>query len=224
MQDRMGRKAPDFQEQMVLDAATGQVESARGQLGDQPTTILTTPMQRRPVLPTSPKMVEAFQLYLDNLIQRAFETEPGPPGHRTHDSEHGNRVESACMLCWGHCCLNGGPSNAFLTIEDVNRFRRENPGAMPQDVRDAYIALMPSKTVLLSCVFHGPQGCTMPRTMRSDLCNATLCSSQRHLIDGEAGGDEAAVLVAEFRSRPRAVAVHSSRGGFRQIEVHLQEA
>lgn len=217
MASETGRKPPDYSEQMVLDAAAPTVATAQAEIGDAPTTVLTTPMQRRPVLPTSPRMRKAFEAYLDDLILRAFAEEPGPPGHRSHDAEHGERIEAACMLCHGHCCLNGGPSNAFLTVEDVNRFRRENPGATPDDVRTAYYALMPEKTVLLSCVFHGPVGCTMPRTMRSDLCNSALCSSQRHLIEGEAGGDTAAVLVAEFRNQPAAVAIHSPELGFREV-------
>ena len=217
MEGGPGRKPPDDLEQSVLDAATASLEQAREALGEVPATVLTTPMQRRPVLPTSPKMRKAFTTYLDDLIQQAFAADPGLPGHRSHDAEHGGRIESACMLCHGHCCLNGGPSNAFLTVEDVNRFRRENTGASEQDVRDAYFALMPEETVLLSCVFHGPEGCTMPRTMRSDLCNSALCSSQRHLIDGAAAGDAAAILVAEFRNHPVAVATHSERHGFRNL-------
>lgn len=218
MERRTGRKPPDFHEQVVLDAAAPSVRRALNEVGEAGTTVLTTPMQRRPVLPTSPKMTKAFEVYLGTLIERAFTAEPGPPGHRSHDADHGERIESACMLCHGHCCLNGGPSNAFLTVEDVNRFRRENPDATPDDVRTAYFAMMPAETVLLSCVFHGPQGCTMPRTMRSDLCNSALCVSQRHLIEGAEGGDTAAVLVAEFASRPVAVATHSPNAGFRQID------
>ena len=219
MQDRTGRKPPDFQEQMVLDAAEDRIDAARALLADSTPTVVTTPMQRRPVLPTSPGMIEAFREYLDELIERAFEAEPGQPGPRSHDEEHGERVSSACRLCWGHCCLNGGPSNAFLTVEDVNRYRRENPEAEPRDVRHAYLALMPEETVLLSCVFHSAEGCTLPRTMRSDFCNSALCSSQRHLIEGEAGGDTAAILVAEFRNQPRAIATHSPETGFRHIEI-----
>ncbi|MEM9063069.1 MAG: hypothetical protein AAGD13_21615 [Pseudomonadota bacterium] len=223
MQQSAGRKPPDYSEQTILNAADRTIAKARAEVGRAPTTVLTTPMQRRPVLPTSPKMRKAFEAYLDDLIDRAFATDPGPAEDRTHDAEHGARIESACMLCHGHCCLNGGPSNAFLTVEDVNRFRRENPGATPDDVRSAYYELMPEKTVLLSCVFHGPVGCTMPRTMRSDLCNSALCSSQRHLIEGEEGGDTAAVLVAEFRNRPVAVAAHSAKTGFREIPTKAGE-
>lgn len=218
MERKTRRKPPDFHEQMVLDAAQPTLQRALATVDDDRTTILTTPMQRRPVLPTSPKMRKAFEVYLDDLIGQAFTADPGPPGHRTHDAEHGERIESACMLCHGHCCLNGGPSNAFLTVEDVNRFRRENFGATPDDVRAAYFSMLPAKTVLLSCVFHGDQGCTMPRTMRSDLCNSALCVSQRHLIQGAEGGDTAAVLVAEFASRPVSVAVHTPEDGFRQID------
>ena len=217
MQHERGRKPPDFHEQSVLDAANEVVGHAQERLGSVPTTVLTTPMQRRPVLPTSPKIRRAFEIYLDDLIEQAFSAEPGPPGHRSHDAEHGSRIEAACMLCHGHCCLNGGPSNAFLTVEDINRYRRANAHATRKDVRDAYFALMPEETVLMSCVFHGSEGCTMPRRMRSDLCNSALCSSQRHLIDGEAAGDRAAVLVAEFRNRPAAVAVHCADDGFQMV-------
>ncbi len=218
MERKTGRKPPDYHEQSVLDAAGASIDQARETIGNIPTTVLTTPMQRRPVLPTSPKMRKACEVYLDDLIKRAFASEPGAPGHRSHDAEHGERIESACMLCHGHCCLNGGPSNAFLTVEDVNRYRRENIGATPDDVRQAYYAVMPEKTVLLSCVFHGPMGCTMPRTMRSDLCNSVLCISQRHLIEGEEAGDTAAILIAEFNGRPIAAAVHSQTGGFQQFD------
>jgi hypothetical protein len=39
----------------------------------------------------------------------------------------------------------------------------------------AYVARVPAATVPGSCVFHGADGCGLPREMRSDTCNRYLC-------------------------------------------------
>ena len=164
------------------------------------------PMQRRPVVPMPHAVRARFSDHLRALIARAFEARPEQTCVARDEDAHPAAIDAACCLCHGKCCLNGGPNNAFLETGDVDRFRLRNPGSTEAETRQAYEALIPEHHVLGSCVFHGHGGCTLPRSMRSDLCNAFLCSGQRQIAEGLDTGARSVTMIAEFRGRAAALA------------------
>ena len=49
-----------------------------------------------------------------------------------------------------------------------------------------YVDRVPEFGYTDSCIFHGKQGCTLDRSLRSDVCNSYFCSG---LLDYMTGGD-----------------------------------
>ncbi|MEL6210410.1 MAG: hypothetical protein AAFR44_09575 [Pseudomonadota bacterium] len=48
-----------------------------------------------------------------------------------------------------------------------------------------------------SCLFHGPMGCTLPRAIRSDMCNHWQCGPRTELrMQLKAAGTDVAMAVS----------------------------
>ncbi|MEM7686602.1 MAG: hypothetical protein AAF293_17360 [Pseudomonadota bacterium] len=206
-------------ERDVAEAADDMIGAGVAQLGEdrEDITVSIVPYQNRPLLPTTPKQKRRFWEQLDKLMDFAFREEPGVVRHDREDAEQGPLMDAACILCKGQCCLNGGPNNAFLEVEDIQRFRIRNPGATREDIKAAYEALMPEETSVMSCVFHGIYGCTLPREMRSQLCNSFVCRGQSVLAQGAAAGNKGAVLLAAPQNTAVASATFDTENGYRPV-------
>lgn len=173
---------------------------------------IEVPAQRRPVLPGQAGSEERFREHLGQVIAKAFERNPRPAVAERVDTPSTSAQDEACGLCQGKCCLNGGPLHAYLNSDDINRRRLENPGATQESILSDYSARMAQPRVLGSCVFHGARGCTLPRRMRSDLCNSFICASQREIQEAEDSGQDRAILQAEFCGRVFASAEIALKG------------
>ena len=94
-------------------------------------------------------------------------------------------AHTACSLCKGWCCTNGD-DHAFLDQETIARLCRAR---LPLDVRAVlrlYIERVPEVGYEGSCIFHGKQGCTLDRSLRSDVCNSYFCGGlQVYMTGGE---------------------------------------
>jgi hypothetical protein len=80
-------------------------------------------------------------------------------------------ARTACSLCKGLCCRNG-EDHAFL---DETTMARVLYARLALDVRAVlrlYVERVPEVGYEGSCIFHGKQGCTLDRSMRSDVCNS----------------------------------------------------
>jgi hypothetical protein len=84
-------------------------------------------------------------------------------------------LDRACARCGGHCCRKGG-EEAYLAEDTIRRYVREHPGTRPLDLIEAYLARVGQESYEGSCIYHGSTGCTLPREMRSDICNGYFCS------------------------------------------------
>ena len=92
-------------------------------------------------------------------------------------------ARTACSLCKGWCCTNGD-DHAFLDQATIARVRRAR---LPLDVRAVlrlYIERVPEVGYEGSCIFHGKQGCTLDRTLRSDVCNSYFCGGLQVYMKG----------------------------------------
>lgn len=98
-------------------------------------------------------------------------------------------VIATCSACRGSCCGNGG-DHAFLRTRTLREFMAAHPALDDNAVVAAYAAWLPENTLQPGCVYQGGQGCTLPRAMRSAICNAYLC-----------GGLRRALLVANHDTR-----------------------
>jgi hypothetical protein len=84
-------------------------------------------------------------------------------------------TEGLCTFCRGRCCRYGRGRHAFITAALLQRWLRHHPGAQPADAAADYLARLPQRHVENSCLHHGPAGCTLPREMRSEICNRYAC-------------------------------------------------
>ncbi len=53
------------------------------------------------------------------------------------------------------------------------------------------------RVIRISCVFHGPQGCTLDRTLRSDVCNSYFCGGLGHFVKGADSAANVVVVAGE---------------------------
>jgi len=83
-------------------------------------------------------------------------------------------ARTACELCEGWCCRNGG-DEAFLDGHTMARVRRETPDLDAGTVVSLYASQVPAVAYEGSCIFHGAKGCTLDRSLRADICNIYYC-------------------------------------------------
>lgn len=146
-------------------------------------------------------------------------------GDRAESAENRWRssvLGASCATCRGECCTAGG-THAFLRAESLLRVRAQlvSDGASPtpDTLEAAYAAYLPEHHYHASCVFHTPRGCTLPRAMRSDLCNRYLCGSLTQLTRAlESTGHQAAYVAAADTVQLQRMS-HVSAAGVRPLPV-----
>jgi hypothetical protein len=79
-----------------------------------------------------------------------------------------------CAVCRGACC-HLGKDHAFLDEAAICRFKGHSGITNPLDIVHAYAVNLPPMAVVNGCVYQSEQGCTLPRWMRADICNAYRC-------------------------------------------------
>jgi hypothetical protein len=94
-----------------------------------------------------------------------------------------------CTFCRGRCCRYARGRHAFITAALLQRWMQHHPGATAQQAAMDYLARVPRRHVENSCLHHGPQGCTLPREMRSEICNRYACDG---LVQAELRVDDGA--------------------------------
>ncbi|RVT85791.1 hypothetical protein DXV76_08590 [Rhodobacteraceae bacterium CCMM004] len=163
------------------------------------------PVQARPM-----DVDMAFLHRLSDIVARSFDPDGAPDGYRSHqeppDPDFANwaahvpdetpALDAACIACQGDCCLQGAGAKAFLTTQTIDYYRHRHPEATAEEVRAAYLGHLPEESVVGSCVYHGPLGCTLPRQMRAEVCNRWQCRWRLALAARleTVGGDRAVVV------------------------------
>jgi hypothetical protein len=59
------------------------------------------------------------------------------------------------------------------------RYLAAHPEASPEQAVGAYLAHLPDESFAEACVYQGRDGCTLPRELRAELCNAYHCAGLR---------------------------------------------
>ncbi len=133
------------------------------------------PRNTRALMPVAANRVRCLRKHLVKAMREARElkkTDPPPPPQPTGFAA---RVASAaCGLCKGWCCGKGG-NDAFLDDRTLARVRRDRPDLDARAVLRHYSDQVPTLAYEGSCIFHGRKGCTLDRTLRSDICNRYHC-------------------------------------------------
>jgi len=183
-------------------------DKAAGLLGiDDPERFVPAviPATQRPVTCLPQERRSALDDHLKSLIAEAHEKRKASPGDRSDDAaptvalEANSKplpiVQEACATCQGNCCISGG-DNAYLTAKTIIRYSNEHPDLEPHEVRDAFLSHVEERTIENSCIYHGQNGCGLPRDARSTTCNEFECIGLRRLLKKLSGSGPHRVFLA----------------------------
>jgi len=127
-----------------------------------------------------------------------------------------------CAWCQGRCCRDGADWFAFIDAALLRRWQQDHPGSSLADAAEAYIARLPDQHTEGSCCYHGEQGCTLTRSMRSSICNHHVCEGMRELQAQYLTDTPAAVIVAMGLREVQAMLVDET--GVRPLPLPPAEA
>jgi len=125
-----------------------------------------------------------FRNYLKQLIDRVFAA-PVPVVLNQDQNQTAPLADKeirlqaasgqACACCQGSCCGGGAFTYAYLEAATLQRYRTAHPDQRSRKVLAAYMSYVGDETTQGSCVYHQADGCSLPRDMRSDICNNFYC-------------------------------------------------
>ena len=200
------REAIEKQEQHLKETFAVEIESTIDAIGaTDPESVIVTPLPAQPnaLVTTTAERKEAFEAYLNTLLDQAYpEAEKLPDSNGDleivepddtdnsqwerdcreqaeklragYEAEPHAVLKAACKSCEGFCCRTGGDTG-HLSLIDVKRWRRRNPLLTKDDAREVYLSLLPSESTKSACIFQSAEGCALPRELRSDHCNSYMC-------------------------------------------------
>jgi len=146
---------------------------------------VTVPLLNEVLAPPPPSRIRALKHHLvqslrdlrvakrpDRLTQKAT---PEPGGFTA------KVLNAGCATCQGHCCTGGG-DHAYIDERTMARVRRDNPELDAREIIGLYLARVAPRSFRGSCLFHGPEGCTLGRKLRAELCNQYYCNGLRDFL------------------------------------------
>ena len=128
-----------------------------------------------------------------------------------------------CSQCHGRCCSQGGPTNAFIKLPQLVRWQQREAGRTLQDAVAYYMAALPPRHTQHACVYQGPQGCSLPRRDRAEICNSYACDSlqQMRLVLRTQPEAAFAVVTLEDDEARRRAAITADGSGLEVLRAHI---
>lgn len=149
------------------------------------------------------------------LAHQGSDEAPERPSHPTEAEKA--RLAAGCAICRGFCCTRGG-EHAFLRVDTLRHYLETHDTRDVGAVVRAYARHLPATSHRDSCVYHASQGCTLPRAMRSSICNDFYCRSLEELLAQIRAAPAADVFgVATSGGILRRAAVIDTDGGRRTV-------
>lgn len=191
---RLHRARREVERREAREAAARTVEAdlkASGAVSKEALTVVL-PSHDRPILRPHPERRTLFAERLAGVMDDAVADPEGPTGDPPSGEAPAGPADvlarAACTACRGLCCKHG-EQHAFIRPATLRRYLKQHPGRTPAQALQDYLGRIPAESTFGSCLYHGRQGCTLPRSMRSDVCNRFLCDDLERLqkfVGGEA--------------------------------------
>lgn len=159
-------------------------------------------VQRHPLVLQSVERIARIRSHLEQVVAEATLPLAGTseqlpadcsesfPARGAANESLESACNAACSLCAGDCCLTGEARNAYLSAATIRRVLSSRPNGAASDLVNEYLAFIPRRVTEGGCYFQGRTGCTLPRAMRSDVCNTYFCDELKALratvLDGDA--------------------------------------
>jgi hypothetical protein len=146
---------------------------------------------------------DAFEAHLRSNITKAREqlaagvvpTPPTAPVRRPDDGRSEAEFEAerkllgaGCAACRGQCCHLGG-NHAFNEVNTMMLYLQRFPTHDDETIVSRYLSYLAPRTLSRGCVYQEEGGCSLPRDLRSDVCNRFYCTSIRVLRNQFAAGE-----------------------------------
>jgi hypothetical protein len=143
------------------------------------------PLNSRALAPMDPERIRRLRKHLVQSL-RAMRTmkrpvESASPLRPEPEGFAGEVVRAACALCRGFCCKGGG-EHGYLDERVMARVRQARPELEARAVIRLYVERVPAVSYAGSCMFHGEKGCTLDRSLRSDVCNSYYCGGLADVV------------------------------------------
>ncbi len=144
--------------------------------------------------PLSATRRERYRAHLLGIIAEASVIDRAAPGDSAAgpdaadvDADAGSTLAGRlCGWCGGGCCTYGG-DQAYLSAATMRRFMDAQPQLSAAEVAAAYLDRLAGSTQAKSCINHTARGCSLPREMRSTICNRFSCVSLARLQAAQRG-------------------------------------
>jgi hypothetical protein len=182
---------------MTTHCCPASIDDAAAADGNQ---AVTVPLNRKALAPVSPERVRRLRKHLVESLRGErvlkYKDRSASPVRPEPEGFAGVVARTACALCKGWCC-KGGEEHAYLDERAMARVRRARPELDARAVLRLYSERVPQAAYRDSCIFHAPEGCTLDRTLRSDVCNSYFCSGLGHFVTGGDGAVSVVVIAGE---------------------------
>jgi hypothetical protein len=166
------------------------------------------PLNQRGLAAAPPERVRRLRRHLveslrDERLLKRPEQYAGPAAPAP-DGFTGAVAGTACATCGGWCC-KGGEEHAYLDERTIARVRRARPELDARAIIRLYVEKVAVPGYEGSCIFHGAQGCTLDRSLRSDLCNSYFCSGLGRFVQDGAHPAQVIVVAGTGEQQKRLV-------------------
>jgi hypothetical protein len=131
-----------------------------------------------PLVAVSPERREALADNVRELIADAKKSRSAAKWPEPLARDEARAVAAGCALCRGFCCSKAGDA-AYLNPVTIKRVRSQQPHLTEDELVSAYLDAVPERAFEGSCIFHAADGCSLPPSMRSNVCHAYLCTPLR---------------------------------------------
>ncbi len=160
---------------------------------------VTVPYQDTALEPVAPARVRALRRHLvDSLRDLRSAKHPERLIQKPTPVLEGFTATVAaegCARCRGFCCQKGG-EHAYIDDRTMARVRRDHPELDARAVIRLYVDAVAPVGFAGSCVFHGPNGCTLARALRAELCNSYYCTGLWDFLNKKEKPDAVVVVAA----------------------------
>jgi hypothetical protein len=157
------------------NSAPAAATTRRRDLDDDESLPVMVPRSDKALAPISAARVRRLREHLSAALHTMKDPKCSASPLRPEPEGFAARVARvACSLCKGWCCRNGG-DDGFLDDRTIARVRVARPDLDERGLLRLYIDHVPEAAYDGSCIFHGKRGCTLDRSLRSDVCNSYFC-------------------------------------------------
>ncbi|MCK7595945.1 hypothetical protein M0G74_01525 [Microbulbifer sp. CAU 1566] len=173
-------------QRLLQSALAGRCPSLEGEAY-----MMVIPAGRTQIAPLNAARLAAYRAHLEKIVAQAQSPDAGLLEARDQNLVPAREIQlreaqqreapeleaigdHLCSLCKGACC-SSGQDHAYLSPLSIRRAMDANPDLDGQGIVSLYLACLPEESIENACINQTSTGCSLPKALRSDICNAYFC-------------------------------------------------